>query len=164
MTTIELLLEQVRATSDQNGWFVTVGNGLRGLTAARAAWRAPGLDHSICETLAHLNYYNERHLKRLRGQPVEAAAAENNDTFQCVSNLSEEAWRAEAQRFADIMANWCRYLEQRSAEGVAETSGDDSSTWASLVAHINLHNAYHCGQIVLIRKLQGSWDAADGVS
>jgi len=164
MTTIELLLEQVRATSDQNGWFVTVGNSLRGLTAARAAWRAPGLDHSICETLAHLNYYNERHLRRLRGLPLAAAAAETVDTFRCASNLSEEGWQAEVQRFADIMTNWCRYLEQRSAEGAAATSAIDGSTWPSVVAHINLHNAYHCGQIVLIRKLQGSWDAADGVS
>jgi len=163
MTTIELLIEQVHATSDQNAWFVTVSNSLRGLTAAQATWRTPGLDHSICETLAHLNYYNDRHLRRLRGLPLQAAAAGNDETFVCVSSLSAEAWQAEARRFADIMTNWCSYLEQRSVERGLETSDDDAS-WASVVAHINLHNAYHCGQIVLIRKLQGSWDAADGVS
>ena len=164
MTTIELLIEQARATSDQNAWFVTVSNSLRGLPATQAAWRAPGLDHSICETLAHLNYYNERHLRRLRGLPPAAAAAENIDTFRCASNLSEEAWQAEAHRFADIMSEWCRYLEQVSVEQSADTSEGEAQPWASVLAHINLHNAYHCGQMVLIRKLQGSWNAADGVS
>lgn len=164
MTTIELLIEQARATNDQNGWFVTVSNSLRGLTAAQAVWKAPGLDHSICETLAHLNYYNERHLKRLTGQPREAKAAGNDETFQCASNLLEEAWQEEAQRFADIMTNWCRYLEQRSVDAATDASAGADSSWMSVIAHINLHNAYHGGQIVLIRKLQGSWNAADGVS
>jgi hypothetical protein len=35
--------------------------------------------------------------------------------------------------------------------------------WASNIAHIGAHNAYHTGQIISVRKLQGSWDAAKGV-
>jgi hypothetical protein len=34
---------------------------------------------------------------------------------------------------------------------------------ASEIAHIGTHNAYHVGQIVLVRKLQGSWDPNKGV-
>ena len=35
--------------------------------------------------------------------------------------------------------------------------------WSPL-AQQNIHNAYHTGQIVLLRKLQGSWDRTKGVS
>ena len=36
--------------------------------------------------------------------------------------------------------------------------------WRSPLAQQNTHNAYHIGQILLLRKLQGSWDPAKGVS
>ena len=34
----------------------------------------------------------------------------------------------------------------------------------AIVSSINAHNAYHAGQILLLRKLQGSWDPEKGVS
>ena len=40
---------------------------------------------------------------------------------------------------------------------------DVNCIWETL-AHQNIHNAYHIGQIVLLRKLQGSWDSSQGVS
>ena len=36
--------------------------------------------------------------------------------------------------------------------------------WWHLIANINAHNAHHGGQIVILRKLQGSWDSSGGVS
>ena len=36
--------------------------------------------------------------------------------------------------------------------------------WFTPLAHQNIHNAYHIGQVVLLRKLQGSWDRSKGVS
>jgi hypothetical protein len=32
-----------------------------------------------------------------------------------------------------------------------------------LIAHAGAHNAYHIGQILYVRRLQGSWDPAKGV-
>jgi hypothetical protein len=34
---------------------------------------------------------------------------------------------------------------------------------ASQVAHVGAHNAYHLGQIIYVRKLQGVWDPGKGV-
>ena len=42
----------------------------------------------------------------------------------------------------------------------------NSRLWAasaSQVAHIGAHNAYHLGQIIYVRKLQGSWNPDKGV-
>jgi hypothetical protein len=35
--------------------------------------------------------------------------------------------------------------------------------WAPTVANISTHNAYHIGEIVMVRKEQGAWDASKGV-
>ena len=37
------------------------------------------------------------------------------------------------------------------------------ASYASEIAHIGTHNAYHIGQIVFVRKEQGSWDPEKGV-
>jgi hypothetical protein len=34
---------------------------------------------------------------------------------------------------------------------------------APSISHISTHNAYHTGQILYVRKLQGSWNPANGV-
>jgi len=33
---------------------------------------------------------------------------------------------------------------------------------APTISHISTHNAYHTGQILYVRKLQGSWNPANG--
>ena len=34
---------------------------------------------------------------------------------------------------------------------------------AQVFTHISTHNAYHIGQIIYVRKEQGSWDPKNGV-
>ena len=34
---------------------------------------------------------------------------------------------------------------------------------AQVLTHISTHNAYHIGQIIYVRKEQGSWDPKNGV-
>lgn len=44
-------------------------------------------------------------------------------------------------------------------------SADEASLrkQADNIAHVSAHNAYHTGQILYIRKQQGSWDPEKGV-
>jgi uncharacterized damage-inducible protein DinB len=49
-------------------------------------------------------------------------------------------------------------------EKLVEAADDKKlASWASEVAHIGAHNAYHTGQIIYIRRLQGSWNPEKGV-
>jgi len=47
----------------------------------------------------------------------------------------------------------------------AVEAADDSKLQASysMIAHVGTHNAYHIGQIIYVRKEQGSWNPANGV-
>ena len=165
MTTKEFLLDQFISCYDVNGWFVAVKNTVRNLSATDAVWKPEKADNSIWGILAHLNFYNERYLKRFKGEPVEKSDLENSETFAENEDASEEAWQAEVERFDTIMSQWRDALESAD-EGKFEqaVSAENQSPWAEIVGLINTHNSHHGGQIVILRKLQGSWDASKGVS
>ena len=161
----EILLEQFAACYDENGWFVALKNALKNLTAQQAIWKPENSDNSTWGILAHLNFYNERYLKRFKGEAIKKSNLENQETFAGAENESEEAWQAEIERFDAVMNEWRNLLESADESKFEQAvSTENQSPWAEVVGLINTHNAHHGGQIVLLRKLQGSWDAGKGVS
>jgi len=115
------------------------------------------------EILAHLNFYNEAYLKRFKGIDYVYPTQDNDETFS--SAATESDWRAEVERFDRIMSEWRTLLEAADESKFDEAvSATNESLWSLLISHVNAHNAHHGGQIVVIRKLQGSWDAGQGVS
>jgi uncharacterized damage-inducible protein DinB len=165
MTKKETLLEQVTACYDENGWFVALKNAVKDLTAEQANWRTENLDNSIWEILTHLNFYNEAYLKRFKGIDYVCPTSENSETFSSADATTEDAWRAEVEIFDSIMTEWRSLLEAADENKFNEAvSVTNKSLWSSLLAHVNVHNVYHGGQIVLLRKLQGSRDTKQSVS
>jgi uncharacterized damage-inducible protein DinB len=174
MTGKEFLLDQLTMSYDENGWFVALKNALRNLTAEQAAWKPEALDNSIWGIVAHLNFYNERHLQRFNGEELPPSNLENAATFSTRENrqtfaggeaASEEAWRAETERFDSIMSGWRDAIEAAADEKLMRNvSAENPSPWWEVISNISAHNAHHGGQIVVMRKLQGSWDASKGVS
>ena len=164
MTTAkEILLEQFTACYDENGWFVALKNAVKNLTAEQAIWKTENLDNSIWEIVHHLNFYNEAYLKRFKGIDYVYPTSNNDETFS--SAATEADWRMEVERFDRIMTEWRTLLEAADDSKFDEAvSATNKSLWSSLLARVNAHNAHHGGQIVVIRKLQGSWDTKQGVS
>lgn len=160
----EHLAEQFTACYDKNTWFVALKNTLEGVTANEAVWKPVISDNSIWETVSHLNYYNFAYVERFNGVDHEYDVDDNDATF-VAGEATEEAWKAEIARLDAIMTEF-RDLIKNAAdskfdEPVSETN---KASWATLISNINAHNAYHAGQILLLRKLQGSWDRSKGVS
>jgi uncharacterized damage-inducible protein DinB len=164
MTSInKLLLRQFITCYDANSWFVAVRNAVEGLTAQQAAWRPNSTEHSIWQTLEHLTFYNYAYFVRFGREVYEYPTSDNDETF--TDGGSDEEWAAAIDRFDAVMSNFRELIatapESRFAEQV---SADNTRTWAELISDINTHNAYHAGQTLLIRKLQGSWNPQQGVS
>ncbi len=157
----DLLTEQFSACYDDDGWFVSLRNALAGLTAEQAAWKPDGADNSIWEEVNHIYFWNDRWLQRYRGELNEAQDVENKTTF-----LSGETdWKKTLEKLYAAMEEWRVNLIEISDEKLASAVNDDyQAPWSSPLGHQNIHNAYHIGQIVLLRKLQGSWDSSKGVS
>lgn len=161
----DLLLQQFANCYDENGWFVALKNAIAGVTAEQAAWKPEGTDNSIWEIISHLNYYNNAYLERFRGVDFEYGISSNDETFAQAETPSESDWQKETERFDSIMSGWRDELEKTTDPRLSEIAPPHKeSPWWKVIANINAHNAHHGGQVVLLRKLQGSWDTAKGVS
>jgi len=160
----ETLLKQYDRCYNENGWFVAVRNTIEGITAKQAVWKPEASDNSIRESLSHLSYYNNAYLQRFKGIDYQYDFADNDETFRG-GDLSDDEWQTEVAEFDAIMTEWRGLLESADESKFDEpVSAENQATWAELIANVNAHNAYHGGQILLLRKLQGSWNPEKGVS
>ena len=156
------LTRQFTKCFDENGWFVGTKNAIANVTAEQAEWKPEGADNSIREMIQHLNYYTNAYLERFKGNDYEYKVADNDETFD---KGEADSWEAEAARFDAIMTEWREQLQQADDSKFEEIAPPhEHRKWCDLIADMNAHTAYHGGQIVLIRKLQGTWDSGKGVS
>lgn len=161
----EVLSEQLTGTFDRSLWFTCGDEALKGLLAEQASWKPSLALNSIWEILAHLNYYNYAYLQRFKGIDYTYPKNENSETFDSGEGNSEEAWKAECDNFSAILGEFRELVEAAADEKFdGEVSPTNKGPWGSVLGQINIHNAHHIGQIVILRKLQGSWDKSVGVS
>jgi uncharacterized damage-inducible protein DinB len=148
----EILLEQLHTTHDKKDWFVPINTAVEGLTPEQAKWTDGKGNHSIGQLVNHLAFWNDRALKEFNGQKPVAFDGNNDETF---NSFDSKTWTATVKRLDDVMRAWEKAVEE----------ADDSKlkTASSQIAHIGTHNAYHLGQILYVRKLQGSWNPENGV-
>jgi uncharacterized damage-inducible protein DinB len=157
----EVLLEQFSCCYDDDAWFVGIKNAIDGLTADQASWKPVGVDNSIWGNVNHIVFWNERWLQRYRGELNKPQDVENTTTF----GTKETDWDATVVKLYEVMNEWREKLTAADQEKLeSPVNAEDQSPFWSALAQQNIHNAYHIGQIVLLRKLQGAWDASKGVS
>ncbi len=147
-----VLLEQLKTTHNQKDWFASAKDAVDGVTAEQANWRDGKGNHSIGQLTAHLVFWNKQQLAKFKGEKPADFSGDNNETF---NRFDAAKWTATVKELDEVMTA----LEQ------VVQSADEASLqkWASALAHIGAHNAYHIGQMVYIRRLQGSWDPEKGV-
>ncbi len=154
-----LLLSELHSTYDQAEWFTPIKAAVAGLTPEQAKWIPqnaqgkvdPKANHSVGMLAYHLAFWNENALARLRGEkPV--SPSDNDETF---NDFDAAHWQDIVQRLDRVMQSLEAEVEKMPEEKLAKV--------ATTISHISTHNAYHTGQILYVRKLQGSWDPANGV-
>jgi uncharacterized damage-inducible protein DinB len=147
-----ILLEQLRSTHTQADWFVPANTAVEGLTAEQANWTDGKGNHSVGQLAAHIIFWNRRNLARFKGEPLEKFNGRNDETF---TSFDSKQWSATVKQLDEVMTEWEKAVE----------AADDAKlkSWYSTIAHIGAHNAYHIGQIINVRKEQGSWDPEKSV-
>jgi hypothetical protein len=148
-----VLLEQLRTTHNEKDWFVPINVAVEGLTAEQANWKdGSSGNHSVGQLTYHLLFWNRRELAKFKGETEEKFSGNNEETF---NNFDSKKWADTTKQLDQVMTD---------LEKVVETADEGKLTaWASEIAHIGTHNAYHVGQIIFVRKLQGSWNPEKGV-
>ena len=159
VTLRSLLLSELHSTHDTAEWFTPVNTAVKGLTAEQAKWVPknakgeldPNANHSTGMLAYHLAFWNESALAGLRGEK-RANPSNNDETF---NDFDAAHWDDIVQRLDQVMKNLEAEVEKMPEEKLAKSAGT--------ITRISTHNAYHTGQILYVRKLQGSWNPANGV-
>jgi DinB superfamily len=149
---IELLINVMDSTFDKESWYAPFKQAIEGITAEQASWRPTGeATKTIWENVNHLIYYKERLLANLEGNEW-THNLDGNETFYLTKpSIDDKEWKIVVERAENVQHSLRQVLSKTTAEKL-----DQNSLEAKLL-DIFLHDAYHTGQIILIRKMQGSW-------
>jgi uncharacterized damage-inducible protein DinB len=147
-----VLLEQLQTTHDKEDWYVPASIAVAGLTADQANWSPGHGGHSVGQLAYHLWFWDARALEQFNGQKPAAFDGNNDETF---NNFNPAQWDDLVKKLNQVMSDWETAVQNADDAKLAAN--------ASLIAHVGAHNAYHLGQILYVRKLEGVWDPSKGV-
>src|SRR6201984_2839964 len=149
----EVLLAELKSTHGAEEWFVPANIAVKGLTAEQASWSDGKGNHSVGQLAYHLVFWNRRNLQSLKGEKPEKFSGDNDETFD---KFDTKKWNEIVQQLDEVMSELEKWVETADEEKLKQS--------AQVFTHISTHNAYHVGQIIFVRKEQGSWDPKNGVS
>jgi len=148
----EVLLAELKSTHGVEDWFVPADVAVKGLTAEQASWTDGKGNHSVGQLAYHLVYWNRRNLANLKGEKQEKFSGNNEETFD---RFDAKRWNEIVRQLDDVMNELEKWVETADEAKLKES--------AAVFTHISTHNAYHVGQIIYVRREQGSWDPNMGV-
>ncbi|CAH0344119.1 DinB family protein [Bacillus sp. CECT 9360] len=153
MSNIHLLTNEHKFSYYEEDWYPPLTAALEGLSAKEATWKPAGESvNSIWETINHMLYFEERLLYQLEGRMNQFNKVSENDlTFKEGNSDDDQAWEQIVKKINEIHAG----LKQ----AITSLQEDDFESFAEAIMGVIRHDAYHTGQIIQIRKLQGSWAA-----
>jgi hypothetical protein len=147
-----VLLQQLKDTHTNSNWFVCADVAVAGVTPEQANWKDGKGNHSVGQLAYHIWFWNQRNLERMKGEQQGKYSGNNDETFD---NFDAKSWKETVGKMDAVMTeleNFVQNADDAKLQAIATT-----------IANINAHNAYHIGEIVMVRKEQGIWDASKGV-
>jgi len=148
-----VLLRQFKSTHVDKEWFVPANTAIEGLTAKQAMWTDGSGNHSVGQLASHLIFWNERLLRKFKNEPEAKFSGNNEETFP--NTFDEKSWAETVKKLDDVFTSW--------ETAIAQADDKTLEGWYENIANMSTHNAYHTGQIIFLRKLQGTWNPEKGV-
>ena len=152
MNRIDLLLYMSDITFDKESWYAPFKDAIEGITAEQANWRPSGeAANTIWENVNHLIYYKERLVANMEGREW-THNLDGNETFYFTNpSNDDQEWKKVMERAEKVQDRLRQMLSKTTDEEL------DQNSLKEKLVNIMLHDAYHTGQIIQIRKMQGSW-------
>jgi uncharacterized damage-inducible protein DinB len=151
-----LLLEGFSPTRTPRAWHggPTPLGAVRGVPARLAAWRPARGRKTIWELTLHIAYWNYAVRRAITGEPRSTFPRSPSNWPAQPSRPTEAAWRADVALLKEehrrLTAAWRKVrassLERVPLDGRKWRTGD-------LLLGVALHDAYHAGQIQLLKRL-----------
>ena len=141
MTDREMLIQMWDEMWNSYTWIPGWNKSFSDLTAKQAAWKPDPKRNSIWQILNHIAFWRETMVNRLAGKPpTDEVVAKSN--WESPAEPTDAAWREALARL------------ERSHQGIRKALGDEKVPVEKL-RYLLPHDAYHLGQVMYVRALQG---------
>ena len=130
-----------------------------GIPHARLGIRPEGLPHSPWELLEHMRIAQNDIL--LFSQSAEYVSPEWPQGYWPASPApaNQKEWDASVRSFQDDLDSFVSMLRDPSQDLYTRFPWGDGQTLLREALVLADHNSYHLGQLVLVRRLLGAWNA-----
>jgi uncharacterized damage-inducible protein DinB len=154
----ESRLEAVRRSFDGDAWHGPALADVLAGVSVEAAWHRPGANvHTIAELVLHIAAWSSEVARRLEGaQPAEPLEGD----WPHPGDPEEWVWHEILNRLQQARAHVLSAIERTPLDRLSAVVGATRDaplgtgvTYAAMIDGLAQHNAYHGGQIMLIRKL-----------
>ncbi|AIQ15746.1 DltD domain-containing protein [Paenibacillus sp. FSL H7-0357] len=150
----DVLANQLLANANDPSWYSPFAQAVEGLAEEEAFWKLDGNSNSIAEITQHLLYWNNAWQTRYHLGRVDAVPPieDNNSSFVIPEGTAFDQLRT---KLLEVLLGWQPLLQEDRLE--AKVAGFPvPAEWWEIISNAAMHNAYHIGQIVFVRKLIGS--------
>ena len=145
---LAVLLDNLDDAYERKAWHGTNLRGsLRGVTAGEALWRPAKGRHNVWELAAHAAYWKYAVRQKLRGGKRGSFPLRGSNWIGSPSRAGQAEWRA----LLRLLAEEHRQLREAVASLTNEELRDRKKV--RLVYGVAAHDAYHTGQIQIVKRL-----------
>ena len=131
---------------------------LQGITAEEAASHVIPQFHSVWELVLHMDAWQREVLRRLDASFIPEIPEEGD--WRRVVEVSEEAWEraisdldSSLHELVSALNNMAKTADENTPSESRGTATGPNITLAATLSGLIQHNAYHSGQIALLRKV-----------
>lgn len=149
-----ILIDQLTACYNDKSWFIPLAEILDDLTAEEAVIKNDN-EQSIWSIVNHLIFWNEKWLDRFKaGEFRLDHNIDNDETFAVAQDqLNEIGWTETLNRLENVFVSWRVVLEETEESKLTKQLPEYfDAPWWGVVSNLSIHNAYHVGQIMLLKK------------
>lgn len=145
-------------SNPQNGWIPPFTDAIAGLNASQASWVPAVGMNGVWALVNHVRFYQEVVLLQLQGKPVDREALGAEDGWPPPGDAADEqAWQEACQRALTLNNELAALVTDLSVEDVARPIQEGRASRWQVLHGLIAHTGYHTGQIITLRRLQGSW-------
>lgn len=151
---VGLLLRILDEAYEKKAWHGPNLKGtLRGVRLEEAVWRPAPDRHNVWELALHAAYWKYAGWRRLSGEKRGAFPVTGSNWFLRPESTTEKAWRADLALLDEQHRRLRNAVAKIPARSLSSVSPGSKHRIDTLVYGIAAHDAYHAGQIQLVKRL-----------
>ncbi|MBW3600235.1 MAG: DinB family protein [Planctomycetes bacterium] len=153
---LALLLDVIDQGFDRQSWHgPNLRGAIRGVTHEEAAWRPQHQRHNIWEHVLHAAYWKYTVRRRILNEKRGSFPLKGSNWITPAATTAE-AWRRDVQLLVDTHQSMRAAIADLPPDQLPKPLPGAKITYFFLISGIAAHDAYHAGQIQLLRRLAGS--------